>query len=198
MRTVLYCRVSTADRGQTIETQLHALREFCKARGWTIAKEYSDVGVSGSKERRPQLDQLMKDAAKRKFDCVAVFRLDRFGRSTRHLLNAVAEFDSLGVAFVSLSDSWDTSTPAGKLLFTVVSAMGEFERSILMERVNAGIRRAQAAGTHCGRPKGSGSAVIDLAAARSRMGNGESLRAVARSFAVSPSLLCKRLKEVAV
>jgi DNA invertase Pin-like site-specific DNA recombinase len=140
----------------------------------------------------------MKDAAKRKFDCVAVFRLDRFGRSTRHLLNAVAEFDSLGVAFVSLSDSWDTSTPAGKLLFTVVSAMGEFERSILMERVNAGIRRAQAAGTHCGRPKGSGSAVIDLAAARSRMGNGESLRAVARSFAVSPSLLCKRLKEVAV
>jgi Site-specific recombinases, DNA invertase Pin homologs len=196
MRTVLYCRVSTADRGQTIETQLHALREFCNARGWTIVKEYSDVGVSGSKESRPQLDLLMRDAKRRKFDCVAVFRLDRFGRSTRHLLNAVAEFEALQIAFVSLSDSWDTSTPAGRLLFTVVAAMAEFERSILMERVNAGIKRAQAQGKHCGRPKGSGAAVIDLASVRQQIAGGTSLRSVAKSFAVSPSLLCKRLREV--
>src|SRR2546427_9357765 len=119
MRTAVYARVSTADRGQTVETQLHALREFCNARGWTIVKEYSDVGISGSKDRRPALDELMRDAKRRRFDCVAVLRLDRFARSTRHLLNSLAEFDSLGVAFVSLSDSWDTSTPSGKLLFTI-------------------------------------------------------------------------------
>jgi len=105
MRTALYARVSTNDKGQTCETQLHALREFCKVRGWTTVQTYADTRVSGPKERRPQLDQLIKDAKRRRFDCVLVYKLDRFGRSTRHLLNALAEFDALGVAFVSLSDS---------------------------------------------------------------------------------------------
>jgi DNA invertase Pin-like site-specific DNA recombinase len=196
MKTALYVRVSTNDKGQTVETQLHALREFCKARSWEVVKEYSDVGVSGSREQRPQLDQLVKDAKRRRFDCVAVLRLDRFARSTRHLLNSLAEFDSLGIGFVSLSDSWDTSTPSGRLLFTIVAAMGEFEKSILVERVNSGIRRAQAAGVHCGRPKGSGM-TIDLAAVRGRMVAGESMRAVARSFSISPALLSKRLRDVA-
>jgi DNA invertase Pin-like site-specific DNA recombinase len=198
MKTACYYRVSTADRGQTIETQCHALVEFCRARGWEVVKEYSDVGVSGSKASRPQLDALMKDARRRRFDCVAVFRLDRFARSTKHLLNALSEFDALGVQFVSMSDSWDTSTPAGRLLFTVVAALGEFEKSLLVERVNAGIKRAQAQGTHCGRPRGSGAAVLDLAAVRQQMSAGQSLRSVAKSFAVSPSLLCKRLREVTV
>ena len=197
MRTALYVRVSTNDKQQTVETQLHALREFCRARGWDIVKEYSDVGVSGSREQRPQLDQLMKDAKRRRFDCVAVLRLDRFARSTRHLLNSLAEFDALGIAFVSLSDAWDTSTPSGRLLFTIVSAMGEFERSILMERVNAGIRRAQAAGTHCGRPKGAGAVTIDLDAAKAKMQAGQSLRGVARQLGCSAALLSKRLRATA-
>jgi DNA invertase Pin-like site-specific DNA recombinase len=185
--------VSTNDRGQTCETQLHALQEFCKARGWTIAQTYADTGVSGSKERRPQLDQLMKDAKRRRFDCVLVYKLDRFGRSTRHLINSLAEFDSLAVAFVSLSDSWDTSTPSGKLLFTVVAAMAEFERSLLVERVNSGIKRAQANGVHCGRPKGAVT-VIDLDAAKAKMQAGQSLRGVARELGCSPALLSKRLR----
>src|SRR6267143_3001219 len=100
MKTALYARVSTNDKGQTCETQLHALREFCKARDWTIAQTYTDTGFSGSKESRPQLDQLMRDAKRRKFDAVLVYKLDRFGRSTRHLLNSLAEFDSLGISFV--------------------------------------------------------------------------------------------------
>ena len=197
MRIALYCRVSTSDKGQTCESQSLALREFCSARGWTIVQTYTDSGVSGSKERRPQLDALVKDAKRRKFDCVLVYKLDRFGRSTRHLLNSLAEFDSLGVAFVSLSDSWDTSTPSGKLLFTVIAAMAEFERGLLVERVNSGIKRAQANGVHCGRPKGAGATVIDLAAVRARIASGESLRGVAKSLSVSPALLSKRLRAAA-
>jgi DNA invertase Pin-like site-specific DNA recombinase len=196
MKTALYARVSTNDKGQTCETQLLALREFCSARGWTIVQAYADTGVSGSKERRPQLDALVKDAKRRKFDCVLVYKLDRFGRSTRHLLNSLAEFDSLGIAFVSLFDSWDTSTPSGKLLFTVIAAMAEFEKSLLVERVNSGIKRAQAAGVHCGRPKGAGAIAVDMSAVRARIAGGVSLRACARSLAVSPTLLSKRLREV--
>src|ERR1700730_10076174 len=196
MRTALYARVSTNDKGQTCETQLHALREFCKARGWTIAQTYADTGISGTKERRPQLDQLMKDAKRRRFDSVLVYKLDRFGRSTRHLINSLAEFDSLGVAFVSLSDSWDTSTPSGKLLFTVVAAMAEFERSLLVERVNSGIKRAQASGVHCGRPRGAVT-VIDLDTAKAKMRTGQSLRGVAKELGCSPALLSKRLRATA-
>jgi len=198
MRTVLYARVSTLDKGQNPETQLRELREYCQRRGWTVEKEFVDVGVSGAKESRPQLDLLMKDAAKRRFDAVIVWRFDRFARSVSHLLRALETFRALGIEFVSYGEAIDTSSAVGKMTFTVLGAVAELERSILMERVNAGIRRAQAAGTHCGRPKGSGAAVIDLSAARVQMAAGASLRAVARSFAVSPSLLCKRLKEVAV
>jgi DNA invertase Pin-like site-specific DNA recombinase len=196
MRTALYCRVSTAD--QTCENQLLALREHCKLRGWTISTEYVDSGVSGAKERRPQLDAMMRDARRRRFDCVLVWKLDRLGRNTKHLINSLAEFDALGVAFMSLSDSLDMSTPQGRLMFHLLAALAEFERGLITERIHAGVRRAKAQGVHCGRPKGSGAAVIDLSAARTQMAAGASLRAVARSFAVSPSLLCKRLKEVAV
>jgi len=139
----------------------------------------------------------MRDAKRRKFDAVLVYKLDRFGRSTRHLLNSLAEFDSLGIAFVSFSDSWDTSTPSGKLMFTMLAAMSEFERSLIVERVNSGIKRAKAAGIHCGRRKGAGQTFVDLLAVRTRMTAGESLRSVARTLAISPALLSKRLKEVA-
>src|SRR5215470_3284781 len=112
VRVALYARVSTLD--QHPDNQLAELHRYCTARGWESPLEYIDVGVSGSKDRRPALDELMRDAKRRRFDCVAVLRLDRFARSTRHLLNSLADFDALGIAFVSLSDSWDTSTPSGK------------------------------------------------------------------------------------
>ncbi len=195
MRVAAYCRISTNDKHQTCATQLHAIKEYCEARGWKIVKIYSDEGVSGTKESRPQLDDLMKDAKRRRFDAVLVFKLDRFGRSTRHLLNSLAEFDSLGIAFVSLSDSWDTSTPSGRLLFNIMASVAEFERALLIERVNSGIKRAQAYGIHCGRPK---IFRLDLDAVRSELQTGKSLRAVAREIGCSVSLLSKQLKETQV
>ena len=115
-KIALYARVSTKNNGQNPETQLLALREYAKARGFQVFNEYVDVGISGSKEKRPALDRLMKDARRRKFDAVLVARFDRFARSTRHLVLALEEFNALGVDFISLSESVDTSTPMGKIL----------------------------------------------------------------------------------
>ena len=123
MRVALYARVSTKNNGQNPETQLVALREYAKNRGFEIAEEYVDLGVSGSKERRPALDRMMKDARARKIDGVLVTRFDRFARSTKHLVTALEEFQALGVDFVSLGESVDTSTPMGKMIFTVLGAV---------------------------------------------------------------------------
>src|SRR6267154_2267372 len=115
MRTALYARVSTSDKGQDPEMQLRELREHCQRRGWEIVGEYVDVGVSGSKDSRPELNKLVADAKRRKLDAVLVWKLDRFGRSLKHLVNALAEFESLGIAFISLKESLDLTTPAGRL-----------------------------------------------------------------------------------
>src|SRR2546422_7713685 len=104
MRVALYCRVSTTDKGQDPTMQLRELREYCERRGWTVVGEYVDVGISGTKEKRPELDRLMSDAHRRRFDAILVWKLDRFGRSLRHLVNSLAELESLGVDFVSLRD----------------------------------------------------------------------------------------------
>jgi DNA invertase Pin-like site-specific DNA recombinase len=111
-----------------------------------------DSGISGAKERRTQLDKLMADAHKRRFDVVVVWKFDRFARSVSHLLRALETFNSLGVAFVSLSESIDTSTPAGKMVFTVLGAVAELERSLIGERVKAGLANARAKGVRLGRP----------------------------------------------
>ena len=174
--------------------QLRDLREYAKQRGWTVVREYVDLGVSGAKENRPMLDCLMKEANKRKFDAVLVWRFDRFARSVSHLLRALEQFQSLGTAFVSYSEAIDTSTPVGKMVFTVLGSVAELERSILLERVAAGIRKAKAAGKHCGRPVGSGAAIIDIEAVKAKLASGASLRSVARSLELSPSLLHKRLR----
>lgn len=150
MKTALYARVST--REQDAEMQLRDLREHCRRREWEIAGEYVDLGVSGSKESRPELNRLMVDAHQRVFDCVLVWKLDRFGRSLKHLVNALAEFEALGVSFVSLRDNLDLSTPSGRLMFQVIGAMAEFERSLIQDRVRAGLRNARAKGKHLGRP----------------------------------------------
>ena len=152
-RAALYMRVSTKGHGQTTETQAMALREYAGHRGLTVAYEYRDEGVSWSKVSRPALDQLMKDARSRKFDVVVVARFDRFARSTRHLVLALEEFSALGIDFISVSESIDTSTPMGKMVFTVIAAVAELERSLIRERVVMGLDRAKKQGKQLGRPK---------------------------------------------
>jgi len=150
-RAVLYSRVSTTN-GQDPEVQSREIREYCKRRGWSLAGEYVDIGISGAKERRPQLDRLISDAHKRRFDVLVVWRFDRFARSVSHLLRALETFRALGIEFVSLSEQVDTSTPTGKMIFTVLGAVAELERSLIAERVRAGLRNARAKGKRLGRP----------------------------------------------
>src|SRR5258707_1342590 len=142
MRTAIYARVST-NNGQDPEMQLRELREYCQRRRWEITREYVDIGISGGKEKRPKLDELVRDALRRHFDVVVVWRFDRFARSVSHLLRALENFRSLGIEFVSLSEQVDTSTPTGKMIFTVLGAVAELERSLIAERVRAGLRNAR-------------------------------------------------------
>ena len=152
-RAALYMRVSTKGHNQTTETQALALREYAAHRGFLIVEEYRDDGISGSKDSRPALDRLMRDARARRFDVVIVARFDRFARSVSHLLRALEEFSHLGVDFVSLSESIDTSTPMGRMIFTVLGAVAELERNLIKERVQMGISRARKQGKALGRPR---------------------------------------------
>ena len=147
----MYMRVSTQD--QSVDMQVSDLRRYCEQRGFEIYKEYCDAGVSGMKDRRPALDQLMADARKRKFDAVLCWRFDRFARSTKHLITALEEFCHLGIDFISYQENIDTSSPLGKAMFTIVSAIAELERNIIVERVKGGIRRAKENGKILGRPR---------------------------------------------
>jgi DNA invertase Pin-like site-specific DNA recombinase len=153
MRAAIYARVSTANNGQDPTMQTRELREYCERRGWTVASEYVDIGISGTKEKRPELDRLLGEAHRRRFDAVVVWRFDRFARSVSHLLRALETFKSLGIEFVSLSEQVDTSTPTGKMVFTVLGAVAELERSLIVERVRAGLRNAKAKGKSLGRPR---------------------------------------------
>src|SRR5207245_2583279 len=149
VRAALYGRVSTG--GQSTDSQLHALRRYAEARGWGI-QEFVDHGVSGARERRPALDQLVKAARARQLDIVAVTKLDRLARSTHHLVSLGREFTALGVDLVVLDQQIDTTTPSGRLLFHVLAAIAEFERDLIRERVKAGLERAKARGIRLGRP----------------------------------------------
>jgi DNA invertase Pin-like site-specific DNA recombinase len=151
-RAVLYSRVSTSNHGQDPEVQSREIREYCLRRGWKLTDEHVDVGISGAKERRPELDRLIADAHRRRFDVVVVWKFDRFARSVSHLLRALETFKALGIEFVSLSEQVDTSTPTGKMIFTVLGAVAELERSLIAERVRAGVRHARAKGKRLGRP----------------------------------------------
>jgi DNA invertase Pin-like site-specific DNA recombinase len=150
MRAAIYARVSTLD--QEPENQLGELRRYVEARGWT-AKEFVDRGVSGAKDRRPALDQLLADAKRRKFDVLVCWRLDRLGRNLRHLVTMLEELHGLGIAFVSLGEGIDCTTPAGKLQLHILAALAEFERERIRERVLAGLQRARAQGKQLGRPR---------------------------------------------
>ena len=132
--------------------QLRELREFCERRGWKI-EIFADPGQSGAKVSRPQLDRMMKLCRARKLDVVVVYRFDRFARSTKQLVDALAEFDRLGIQFVSLHEQVDTSTPNGKLMFHIFAAIAEFERSLTVQRVRSGLADARAKGKIGGRPR---------------------------------------------
>jgi DNA invertase Pin-like site-specific DNA recombinase len=152
VRVALYARVSTSNGQQDPEMQLRELREYANRREMGIVQEYVDCGVSGSRESRPALDRLMSDARRRKFDAVLVWKIDRLGRSLKHLVVTLADLSAVGVAFISLRDNLDLSTPSGRLMFQLIGAMAEFERALIQERVRAGLRHARAKGKRLGRP----------------------------------------------
>ena len=187
MRTVaLYARVSTLD--QNCEVQLQDLRRFTGQR-FALYREYIDVGVSGAQRHRPQLDMLMKDAHKRLFDVVLVWKFDRFARSLKHLIESLDEFSSLGIDFVSYTEGVDTTTPSGQLLFHIVGAVAQFERELIAERVRAGLAHAKAMGKHIGRPR----AVVDTAAVASLRSGGKSLRNIANTLGIPVSRVRRAL-----
>ena len=150
-RVAIYVRVSTKD--QSVDMQLNDLKRYSKERGLSVFKVYQDNGVSGTKETRPALNELVNDAKKRKFDVVLVWRFDRFARSTKHLVNALYEFRNLGIDFISYQENIDTSSPLGEAIFTIISAMSTLERDIIAERVKGGLRKARVNGKKLGRPE---------------------------------------------
>jgi DNA invertase Pin-like site-specific DNA recombinase len=161
--------------------QTRELEEYCQRRGWHIHGVYVDNGFSGKKDSRPQLNRMMQDAHERRFSVVVVWRFDRFARSVSHLLRALETFNALGVQFVSLSEQVDTSTPTGKMVFTVLGAVAELERNLIVERVRAGLRHARAKGKRLGRPKKS----VDAVRIASLRTAGDSWRTISRKMGVS-------------
>src|SRR6266852_4176878 len=186
-RVAIYARVSTTNHGQDVSMQTRELRDYCERRGWAVAGEYVDAGISGAKDRRPELDRLMADAHKRRFDAVAVWKFDRFARSVSHLLRALDTFRVLGIEFVSLSESLDTATPAGRMVFTVLGAVAELERSLIAERVKAGLRNARAKGKRLGRPQ----SILDTSKVARLRAEGRSWRKIARAMGCS-ARTCRR------
>ncbi len=190
MKLATYARVSTQD--QTVAPQQDALRSYAAARGLEIVQEFVDHGISGSKDRRPALDEIMALAKRREFDAVAVVKLDRLARSTRHLTQLAAELEALGVDLIVVDQGIDTSTPAGRLLFNMLGAIGEFELDLVRERTRAGLRAARKRGKRLGRPR----VQIPVGEAQRRLQKGESLSSVARSLGCSKATLHRRLTNV--
>jgi len=188
-RCALYIRISTGD--QNTDLQQNELREYSEFRKWDVVEIYSDT-MSGAKDKRPALDRLMADARRGKFDVVVVWRFDRFARSTSHLLRALEEFQSLGIDFVSLKESIDTSSPTGKMIFTVLAAVAELERSTIRERVIAGQKAAKRRGVRFGRP----TVDVDTNHVLKLRKDGLSWRAVAEATGVPKDTLIRHCAEV--
>lgn len=173
-RAAIYARVSTV-AGQSPQMQLDVLREYAGRRGLEVVGEFVDHGVSGARDQRPKLDLLMAGARQRAFEVVLVYRFDRFARSVRHLVTALDEFQALGLEFVSYGESLDTSTPMGRAVFSIVAALAQLERDLVVERSVEGQRRARARGVHVGRPPRE----VDVERVLALRGEGVSLRAIA-------------------
>jgi DNA invertase Pin-like site-specific DNA recombinase len=185
----LYARVSTRNH-QDPETQLIMLRDYARQRDIENAIEYVDVGISGKRDRRPALDRLVGDVKSRRIDVVVVTRFDRFARSTKHMVTMLDEFRSLGVEFISLSESIDTSTPMGKMVFVIIAAVAELERDIIRERIMLGLDRARRDGKELGRPK----RVVDRGRIVQLRHQGLSIRKIARDCGVSTRLVQRVLQ----
>ena len=188
-RVAIYGRVST--EGQSVDMQVSELKEYVVRRGWMLLGEYLDEGVSGSTESRPALNRLMNDARRREFDILLVWKIDRFGRSLKHLVNSLAELESLGIAFVSFRDSLDLSSAAGRLMAQLLGAISEFERSLITERVRAGIRNAKNKGKRLGRPP----LALDNGRIDRLRASGASLRAISQQLGVSLGSVHRALQE---
>jgi DNA invertase Pin-like site-specific DNA recombinase len=178
-RVAIYARVSTQD--QDPQMQLRELRAYAKLRSFTVAYEFIDH-VSGATSERPELSKLWQAARARKIDTVLVWKFDRFARSTKQLIDALEEFRHLGVDFISITEQIDTSSPMGKAMFTVISAIAEFERSLISERVRSGIAKARAQGKQHGRPKTSAATIKEIKRLRRQ---GKSLNTIAKQLGVS-------------
>jgi DNA invertase Pin-like site-specific DNA recombinase len=170
--------------------QLRDLREYCASRGFTHVREYVDVGESGARDSRPELNRLMDHARKRQIDAVLVWRFDRFARSTKHLLLALEEFRSKGIQFISYQENMDTGSPLGQALFTIVAAVAQLERDLIRERVNAGIRNARAAGKQLGRPR----RIVDSDAIARMRSEGASIRQISRGLGIGYGTVRTRLE----
>ena len=177
----VYARVSTVGHGQDPDIQTRELTEYCQRRGWEIFNVYVDNGVSGKKDSRPELNRLMADAYARRFDVICCFRFDRFSRSVSHLCRALETFNALDIQFVSLCEQVDTSTPTGKLVFTILGAVAEGERNLIAERVRSGLRNARAKGKTLGRPKKD----VDVPQIMSLRASGASWRKIADTMGLS-------------
>ena len=188
MNVALYVRIGTSD--QNASMQADELRAYCARRKLKVVGEYQDT-ISGAKDSRPALQRLLADARARKFDAMVVWKIDRFGRSLRHLVNTLADLEALGVAFISLRDSLDFTTPSGKLQFHVLAAVAEFERSLISERVRAGMKIAIKRGKRCGRPR----TPVDWEKIRELRSGGASWTTVAKALG-APRTVCQRAVSV--
>ena len=186
-RAAIYARVSTLRQDEGM--QMSDLRELANRHKWEIVTEYIDRGVSGSKESRAELNKLMADAKRRKFDVVMVWKFDRFARSLKHLITALAEFDHLGIDFVSHQEAVDTQTPAGKALFSMIAVMAEFERELIRERVLAGLENAKRKGIQLGRRETR----FDVNEAILMRREGKSWREISKKLGVSKTVVYRRL-----
>ncbi len=193
MRVGIYARVSTTDKGQSVDMQLRELEAYAQARGWTIRERYLDEGVSGSQARRPGLDRLLSACRRRQVDVVLVWRLDRLGRSLKHLIMMLDELQSLGVAFVALHEQIDCTTATGQLMLHLLGAFAEFERALIRERVKAGLAHARTKGQRLGRPR----LEIDPARLESLRKDGRSIRQIAQTLHISPASVHKTLNLMA-
>ena len=188
-RAALYVRVSTVD--QHPETQLSELRQFAANR-FQIVGEYTDHGYSGVRARRPELDRMMDDARRHRFDVLLVWSCDRLARSTKHLLQTIDELNGMGIQFLSQREAIDTEGPLGRAILVIVSAMAELERCIIIERVRAGMRRARLEGRQIGRSRLD----VDRAQVITDRRSGMSLTQVAKKHGISRASVCRLMKEV--
>jgi len=196
MRVAIYIRVSTIKQEGGVETQRQELEGYCQRRGFEIVEVYEDIGESGAKDNRPALEKLMQDARKRHFDAVIVQRLDRLGRSVRHLLHTLDELQSLGIDFISIHQGIDTTTPSGRMILAFLGAISEYARELIKERVRAGLERAKRQGKRLGRKP----LKIDENLIESLRNKNKSIREIARIVGCSKSkvlvMLQKRSKSV--